>query len=133
MGIVIRFASFNKKPPTVPTGLASATFHRGKAEFTLRDRADLDEWSAGNRPVSLCSSEMGTFAMLYQEGMRWASWGVVRQGRKILLWDCVTLADIGRFRSMFDALAAIPDTGLPVPMPSVLLFTVPQSQHAAVR
>lgn len=131
MGIVVRFTSFNKKPLTRSIGPAHTQHCRGQAEFTLRDRADLDEWTASDRRVSLCSSETGTFAMLYLEGMRWASWGVVRQGRSVLLWDCVTLADVGQFPSMFDALAAIPDSGLPVTMPSILLFAAPHQQHTA--
>ena len=66
---------------------------------------------------------MGCFAMVYRAGASWASWGVARQGRSGLLWDCVTLADIGRFPSMIDALAALPIDEMPVPVQNIIHFT----------
>ena len=94
--------------------------------FTRRDRADLDEWSNAGHQVSICSSELGTFATLHEAGQPWSSWGVVRQGRSVLLWDCVSLADIGSFPSMIDALAAVPtdDLAAPiVPVANVIQFS----------
>ncbi len=91
--------------------------------FTRRDREDLDDWSSKDHRVSICSSDMGSFAMVYRAGASWASWGVVRQGRSVLLWDCVTLADIGRFPSMIDALTALPTDVSPVPVENIIHFT----------
>ncbi|MDT7952347.1 MAG: hypothetical protein RQ966_12665 [Acetobacteraceae bacterium] len=90
--------------------------------FTPRDRDDLAKWSVGDRLVSISGSDMGTFAMLYEGKRPWASWGVVRQGRSVLLWDCVTHADIGLFASMIDALAAVPIAERPAPVVNVLSF-----------
>ena len=99
--------------------------------FTGRDRADLDEWSSSAHRVSMCSSEMGMFAMVYEAGRPWASWGVVRQGRVVLLWDCVTLADIGRFSSMFDALAAVPVDEPLAPVENIIHFATARGRTAA--
>lgn len=101
------------------------------AAFTARDRSDLDEWMAAGRRVSMCACEFGVFAMLYRGGASWAAWGVVRQGRTVLVWDCVTLADVGRFPSMFDALAALPITQRAVSVPSVLPFAARQRRMAS--
>lgn len=126
MGTVVGFA-------TVRT-LASPVDGRGPAvslaEFTARDRGDLEEWMAAGRHVSMCVCEFGVFAMLYRGGAPWAAWGVVRQERTVLVWDCVTLADIGRFPSMFDALAALPIMPSAVSIPSVLPFA-PRPRRAA--
>lgn len=105
---------------------------RNQASFTPRDRADLSDWSARGYRVAMCSSEMGAFAMLYQDGAPWASWGLVRQGREILLWDCVTLADIGRYRSMAAALAAVPVDDERPPVPNVIQFGAGRGRQAAL-
>ena len=75
--------------------------------LTFRDRADLEAWAMRGRRAVLVASETGMFAMLHQDGQAWASWGVVRQSCRVLVWDCVTLVDIGRYLTMADALAAI--------------------------
>lgn len=75
-------------------------------EFTRRDVADLEGWSTEGCRAVACTSETGQFAMLYKGDHAWASWGVVRKPRGVLLWNCVTLRDIGVFPTMADALAA---------------------------
>lgn len=131
MGIVVRLASFNERFSNRAPRSTASPHAVDRAEFTLRDRADLRDWSALGRRVSICSCEMGTFAMLYQGELRWASWGVVRREHTVLLWNCVTLIDIGRFSSMVEALDAIPVAGLRVSTSSVLLFGSEQQHGAA--
>ncbi|MGI4798153.1 MAG: hypothetical protein ACRYF2_18700 [Janthinobacterium lividum] len=126
MGIVVGFATV--RTPAIPLDGRGPAVHL--AEFTARDRSDLEAWMAADRRVSMCASEFGVFAMLYRGGAPWAAWGVVRQERTVLVWDCVTLADIGRFPSMFDALAALPITPHAVSIPSVLPFAARQRQVA---
>ena len=75
--------------------------------FTIRDRRELDMWSGVGRRAVIISCEIGNFAMLYDHGNSWASWGVVRQPRGILLWNCVSHADVDRFESVFDAIGTI--------------------------
>lgn len=90
-----------------------ATLSQG---FTWLDRqvlAELGEtWS-----VSFSQSDTGPFATLYRDSATWASLGVVRQGDAVLVWNAVTLRDIGRFATMLDAASAIeerPDAATPV-------------------
>lgn len=90
--------------------------------FTLRDRADLEAWAVQGRRAVLVASETGLFAMLYQDGHTWASWGVVRQLRRVLVWDCVTLVDIDRCATMADALAAIDGDPETTPLENVISF-----------
>lgn len=80
--------------------------YRAGIGFTSRDLAELESWETKDRSATLCHGETGPFAMLY-DGALWASFAVVRQGGELLVWDCVTFADIGRFASMRDALAAL--------------------------
>ena len=127
MGTVVGFATV--RTPASPVDGRRSTMPR--AEFTARDRSDLDEWMAADRRVSICACEFGAFAMLYRGRAPWAAWGVVRQDRMVLVWDCVTLADIGRFPSMFDALAALPITQRAVSIPSVLPFAARQRRVAS--
>lgn len=102
-----------------------------QASFTRRDREDLEEWSSSDHRVSICTSEMGMFAMVYEAGRTWASWGVVRQGRVVLLWDCVTLADIGRFSNMIDALTAIPVDESPAPVANIIHFAAARARSVS--
>lgn len=85
---------------------------------------------AADLRIALCSCDMGAFAMLYQNGSPWASWGIVRQDRTVLLWDCVTLGDIGRFPTMIDALRAVPVAGQRFSVP-FSLYVAAAHQHCA--
>ena len=131
MSDVIGFADFKNRVLPAPHALASRQRNQ-QACFTLRDREDLEDWSTADHLVSICSSDTGPFAMLYQAGRKWASWGVARQGRSVLLWDCVTLADIGVFPSMIDALAAVPIDSLPSPVANVLQFAAIRPRQAPI-
>ena len=75
--------------------------------FTSRDRNDLARWSTSGRRAVVWDSDPAPFAMLYDGDLPWASWAVSRQDGGVLLWDCVSLEDLGRFTCMVDALAAL--------------------------
>ena len=128
-GIVVD--STEDRISSVHQSMAARQKHQ-PAGFTLRDRADLDDWSSDDHRVAVCASDMGPFAMLYEAGRPWASWGVVRQGRSVLLWDCVTLADIGRFASMIDALAAVPIDTFLAPVANVIQFAAARGRAASM-
>lgn len=80
--------------------------------FTARDLAELERWASAERRVALCSGESSAFAMLYVGPTPWASWAVTRQDGAVLVWNCVSLADLGRFACMAAALAAVAGAGL---------------------
>lgn len=93
--------------------------------FSPFDMNELRRWERGERRVTLCEADTGRFAMLHDVSQVWASWAVIRQGHELLLWDCVSFADVGRFATMADALAAIPEeSGMPefMPAPNVIRF-----------
>lgn len=76
--------------------------------FTARDRSELARWAdAGRRTVLFGDEDGTTFAMLYDGSRPWASWAMARQDGELLVWNCVTFADLGRFGCMLDALAAL--------------------------
>lgn len=78
--------------------------------FTARDRAELERWASAGRRIVLCDGESAPFAMLHDGASPWASWAVARQdpheGGAVLVWNCVSLEDLGRFGCMADALSA---------------------------
>lgn len=80
-------------------------FHRVQAApgLTGRDRLDLHHWAASGHRVEVTDK----FAMIYRGDEPWAAWAIGRDGGLLLVWDCVTLADIGRFATMPEALAAL--------------------------
>ena len=47
------------------------------------------------------------FALIYRGEEPWAAWAVGRDGDRLLVWNCVTHVDIGRFDTMTEALAAL--------------------------
>ena len=79
------------------------------AGFTLRDRLELERWAGTGRRSAISDDGGVSLAMLYEGCHAWASWAVMRQGAELVLWNCVTFADIGRFSSMNEALAALPN------------------------
>ena len=97
------------------------------AGFTPRDRLELERWAGQGRRSIIYQDEHVPFAMLYKGPEPWASWAVMRQGAELVLWNCVTFADVGRFRTMHDALAALPGTlGAPwVPLANVVALPPP--------
>ena len=130
MSDVIGFTEFLEKRVLRAPQASAARQTQQQTSFTLRDSEDLKDWSSAEHRVSICHSDMGPFAMLYEAERPWASWGVVRQGRSVLLWDCVTLADIGLFPSMIDALAAVPIDDFPAPVANVLQFAAARARPA---
>lgn len=86
---------------------------RQQALFTWRDLLDLNAWDSSGRRVEVDRSEdldgLGQFALVFRGNEPWATWAISREGARVLLWDCITLADIGRFDCMRQALAAIPN------------------------
>jgi hypothetical protein len=98
--------------------MTAATF-KGQAEviwlpqrqaapgFTARDRAELHRWESAGRRVVLCDWETVPFAMLHDGATPWASWAVAREEGAVLVWNCVSLEDLGRFDCMADALSAV--------------------------
>ncbi|MBV8915376.1 MAG: hypothetical protein JOZ05_20345 [Acetobacteraceae bacterium] len=94
-------------------GSANVIRFQGRQEtvgFTSRDLMDLQSWeSDGCRlEVQPVADRVGQLAMIYQGEAPWASWALSREGSRILLWDCVSLADLGRFDCIRHALAAVP-------------------------
>lgn len=89
--------------------------HQAGQGFTPRDRLDLQLWAqARHRRVEFHAYDDGQFALLYGSAEPWASWAVARQNGLVLVWDSVTLFDIGQFGSMERALAALPAAMAPV-------------------
>lgn len=133
MSVVIGFADFIENRHLKAAHNVAIPQQLQAAGFTLRDRKDLEDWSNADRYASFCASDTGPFAMLYQAGKPYASWGVVRQGRSVELWDCVTLADIGKFSSMIDALAAVPIDEFPEQVANIIYFAAARMRTAAAR
>jgi hypothetical protein len=77
--------------------------------------------------------EPSDFAQLYEGSAAWASWAIARQDGLLLVWDCVTLADIGRFGRMADALAALSGVGARVaePMSNVVSLALARQRRDA--
>jgi hypothetical protein len=81
-----------------------------EARFTARDLLEFERWRAGERRIEVDGCENdgpGQFAMVYDGEQSWASWAIARENGKVLVWDCVTLSDLGRFECMHQALAAL--------------------------
>ena len=104
-----------------PGALGTVIQFVGKQEvagFSVRDLLEFQQWDSGGRrfEVDPCvdRSGLGQFAMIYHGDDPWASWALSRDGASVLVWDCVTLADLGRFANVRDALAALPG-GKPKP------------------
>src|SRR3954452_24073009 len=89
-------------------------FRGGQAEgigFTPVDLLSLRLWDKGDRRLELDppgGASGGQFAMIFDADQPWASWAIGRENGKLLVWDCVSLADLGRFDTMRQALAALP-------------------------
>lgn len=50
----------------------------------------------------------GEYFSVYRDGDAWAAWCIARAGASIQVWRGATGTDLGEFRRMEDALAAIP-------------------------
>ena len=78
--------------------------------FSSAELVELAGWGGSGRRLELEAAVEGqfNFALIYQDQTPWASWGLGRDGADILVWDCITHADIGRFGTLGAALAAVP-------------------------
>ena len=94
-----------------------AGMHAARFKLLAADKIDICRWeSEGGSPfVARIAIHEGTggceedadVALLYAPGLPWARWGAARRGNEILLWRCNDGRDIGLFRSMREALAAV--------------------------
>ena len=105
----------------VATVIAFVRRARGSA-FTPRDRFELERWADGERRVVVHEEQAETFALLYASELPWASWGLSRVDGKVLLWDCVSLEDIGRFGSVAEALSVVAGEASAAPVCNVISF-----------
>ncbi|MEJ0047437.1 MAG: hypothetical protein WDN04_15985 [Rhodospirillales bacterium] len=96
----------------------------GSARLTLSDRMEAMMWLEQARGYGYDRlvvherspddpPEVESFLSIYRRGEAWASWGVARSGGSILAWSSVSGADVGRFASVADALAALLSCGGP--------------------
>lgn len=92
--------------------------------LSQRDRAAALCWiegpaAAGYGEVRFHEREPGDapefhdFALIYRQDEPWAVWGIARSGLAMLAWNCASGATLGIFRSMGDALEALPPAGQP--------------------
>ena len=107
-----------------PAATAQVILFRAPAPapgFNGRDRMELANW---RRPgcrleVEDCTygehGERSSYALLYKGDKPWASWGLTREGGRVLAWNCITHADLGHFASVTEALDAIPGHGRKAP------------------
>ena len=90
------------------------------AWFSSRDLMALHQWMArseehGYHRVLIEPGgdsdlpEDGCFALLFAREGSGAAWGVARSSDGVTVWRCGTGADLGRFDSMYQALASLPD------------------------
>ena len=96
--------------PAASTGAGQVVWLAQRQErpgFSARDQLDLELWASDNRRMAIWEGEVGSFAMLYMDDAPWASWAVAREGATVRVWNSITLADVGEFSCMTDALAAV--------------------------
>ena len=83
------------------------TRHTGGDGLSVRDRAELGRWAARDRRLIFCPTETGEFSLIYNGPQPWASWGVTRQDGQIVVWDCITFADLCQAPTVTRALRAV--------------------------
>lgn len=81
--------------------------------FDLRDRVTLEEWRPNARACGYSRIEIecgsgqdgvGDFALIYEEGREWASWGVGREAGAYHVWRCGTTGYLPPSLALGDAL-----------------------------
>ena len=109
------------------------------AGFSSPDLIELLAWQADGRYLVIEPGMRGDapdqagFALVYRDDEPWASWGISRQGMGILMWDCVTHADIGRFDGVQAALDALPTARRGAAMPAGVAATRPSAEVIPMR
>ncbi|MBV9735127.1 MAG: hypothetical protein JO209_04400 [Acidisphaera sp.] len=88
------------------------------SRLTMRDRMAILAWQETARGQGYgrflfsggesLREPAGEYLSIYRDGEAWAAWCIAREGPWVHLWRCATGADLGEFRCMEDALAAIP-------------------------
>lgn len=86
--------------------------------LNIKDRIEIHAWGTKARAFGYDrvvvrerqpedDPNIGDFLAIYRAGEKWAAWGVARHGGSIRVWRCATGADLGDFRTIEQALAAI--------------------------
>jgi hypothetical protein len=85
--------------------------------FLLRDKIQLFRWKPVDqgeviRRVAIYEGndvgpEQGDYALVYGPGAEWASWGLNREAKGIVLWECAYGRDLDVFPTMAAALEAL--------------------------
>jgi hypothetical protein len=83
-----------------------------------RDRAEAKRWcrtvaSPCYRTLEYADADedIGDFILISRSDQAWASWGVARRGDMVLLWQSTNGENMGFFKTMALALAALPVEG----------------------
>jgi hypothetical protein len=66
--------------------------------FLLKDKIQLFRWELASQGVAIGrvaiqegrggGPERGDYALIYQPGAVWASWGLNREAKGVVLWEC---------------------------------------------
>ncbi|HTR18318.1 MAG TPA: hypothetical protein VMI52_14985 [Acetobacteraceae bacterium] len=94
--------------------------------LTVEDRIGACEWEATaalfgydrmiiHERLPNDPPDVANFLSIYRAGEKWATWCLARRGGALLAWACGTGADVGRFRTIGEALTAVlltPASGL---------------------
>jgi hypothetical protein len=94
--------------------------------FSARDLMALSSWVARSEQHGYCrihveggdgmpGSDSAAYALVYELGQDWASWGLARAGDRISIWHCGTGADMCSFPEMSQALGSLPPVGFSTP------------------
>jgi len=104
-GIVIAFAPHAARSPAAAQGMCLTPLDR-IVVTTWQDRARLvgfDRMVIHDRDPG-DATEVGNFLSVYRSGQAWSRWGFARHGHVVRAWCCLTLADVGEFSCMAEAL-----------------------------
>lgn len=94
--------------------------------FHARDLIALSAWAARSEQHGYSrihvegaddvpGPDSGAYALVYQLGRDWASWGLARAGSRVSIWHCGTGADMCTFPEMAQALDSLPPVGFSAP------------------
>lgn len=95
----------------------SAIIHDFGAHFTPADQRILAAWALDTSHgydrlhVERGVLEDGTwtsYALAYVPGQAWSTWGLMRRGDHVEVWQCANGKNLGRYPRMVDALASLP-------------------------
>ena len=86
--------------------------------FLVRDKIELCRWEAAFKGEAISriaihdgsgqpGPQNGDFALVYEPGAIWAAWGLSREVRGVVLWECAYGKDMDVFPTMAEALKAL--------------------------